>query len=121
MLVNAYTACFVQGLYACGVSGESQVGEVSAALAVLRQALDSIAGMEGSQAKTDAIRDLAEPLQELYNLATRIRAAELLRIHDTEKLSLAKLAERVGISKARADQIIRAAEKRSHLSRVLNG
>jgi 8-oxo-dGTP pyrophosphatase MutT (NUDIX family) len=91
------------------MSGELQAGEVSAALHVLRQALDGIAGMEGSQAKTDAIRDLAEPLQDLYNLATRVRAAELLRIHDTEKLSLAKLADRVGISKARADQIIRAA------------
>ena len=93
------------------MSGEPQADEVSAALGVLRQALDSVAAMEGSQAKTDAIRGLADPLQELYNLATRVRAAELLRIHDTERLSLAKLADRVGISKARADQIIRAAER----------
>ena len=36
----------------------------------------------------------------------------MFRIRDEETLSLGKLAGRVGISKARADQLIRAEEKR---------
>jgi len=68
--------------------------------------------MDGSPAKTEAIRELAEQIQELYGVASEIRKAEMLRIQDAEKLSLAKLAERVGISKARADQIIKAERKR---------
>jgi len=64
--------------------------------------------MDGSPAKTEAIRELAEQIQELYGVASEIRKAEMLRIQDAEKLSLAKLAERVGISKARADQILKA-------------
>lgn len=68
--------------------------------------------MDGSPAKTEAIRELAEEIQELNGIAAAIRKAEVLRIHDAEKLSLAKLADRVGISKARADQIMKAERKK---------
>jgi predicted DNA-binding protein (UPF0251 family) len=88
------------------MGGNGQHGETTAAFAVLRRTLDGIAAMEPSPEKTRAIRDLAEELQELYGIATAIRKAEVLRIQEAEKLTLAQLASRVGISKARADQII---------------
>jgi hypothetical protein len=78
------------------------------ALATLAQALGRIAAMPGSRAKTAAIRQLADELQRLAARAAEIRKGEMLRIRDEEQLSLAKLADRVGISKARADQIVRA-------------
>jgi hypothetical protein len=89
----------------------------ASALAVLRQILDDIAAMEPSPAKTAAIRELAEALQELYGTATAIRKAEVLRIQEAEKLTLAQLAGRVGISKARADQIVKAEERRQKEAR----
>ena len=93
------------------MGGDVQASAAAAALAVLRQALDDIAAMEPSPAKTAAIRELAEMLQELYGTAAAIRKAEVLRIQEAEKLSLAQLAGRVGISKARADQILKAARQ----------
>jgi hypothetical protein len=82
--------------------------EAADALDVLHKTLDGITAMDGSAAKTEAIRDFAESVQELYFRAASVRKGEMLRIREEEKLSLAKLADRVGISKARADQIIRA-------------
>lgn len=90
------------------MGGNGQASAVPGALAILRHVLDDIAAMEPSPAKTVAIRELAEELQELYGIATAIRKAEVLRIQDAEKLTLAQLADRVGISKARADQILKA-------------
>jgi predicted DNA-binding protein (UPF0251 family) len=81
------------------------------ALAVLRKKLDGIDAMDGSPSKTAAIRELAEAIQEIYNRAAEIRKGEMFRIRDAEQLSLAKLADRVGISKARADQLINAEKK----------
>jgi predicted DNA-binding protein (UPF0251 family) len=86
----------------------SQASEEAGALAALSRALDHISAMPGSAAKTAAIRQLTEEIQKLYSRAAEIRRAEMLRIRDEEQLSLAKLADRVGISKARADQIIKA-------------
>jgi predicted DNA-binding protein (UPF0251 family) len=82
------------------------------ALDVLRAGLDRIAGMEDSPEKTDAIRDLAGPLTELAARATAMRRAEVLRLRRQEMFSLGKTAERVGISKARADQIERDERKK---------
>jgi predicted DNA-binding protein (UPF0251 family) len=94
------------------MGGNGQASAVPGALAILRRTLDDIAAMEPSPAKTVAIRELAEELQELYGTATAIRKAEVLRIQEAEKLTLAQLAGRVGISKARADQILKAQERR---------
>ncbi len=89
----------------------TQDRDVSAALDVLSRKLDRIDAMPGGDAKTAAIRDLAEEIQKLYNRAAGIRKGEMFRIREEEKLSLGKLANRVGISKARADQLVRAREK----------
>jgi hypothetical protein len=93
------------------VDSGSIADEAVSALAVLRKALDSIDAMDGSAEKTRAIRELAEAIQELYNRAAEIRKSEMFRIQEREQLSLAKLADRVGISKARADQLIKADER----------
>ena len=85
--------------------------EAADALDVLHKTLDGIAAMDGSDAKAEAIRDFAEAVQELYFRAAEVRKGEMFRIRDEETLSLAKLADRVGISKARADQLIKAAAR----------
>ena len=81
-------------------------------MAELRQVLGEIEAMDGSPAKTEAIRELAEEIQGLYGVAAEIRKAEMLRIREEEGLSLAKLADRVGISKARAEQIVNAERRK---------
>lgn len=85
---------------------------MDAALADLRQVLGEIEAMDGTPAKTEAIRDLAEGIQDLYGAAAEVRKSEMLRIYESEKLSLAKLADRVGISKARAEQVMKAERRK---------
>jgi len=82
--------------------------EVDAAVAAADVALDAIRRLTSSQDKLEAAGKLVEALRARSDEAARIRHAEAVRIYDEEKLSLAKLADRVGVSKARADQIIRA-------------
>ena len=82
--------------------------DVQAAIGVLSRRLDEIEAMPGGHAKTRAIRDLADEVGRLWNRAAKIRKGEMFRIRDEEQLSLAGLAERVGISKARAGQLIEA-------------
>jgi predicted DNA-binding protein (UPF0251 family) len=81
-------------------------------LAALSRALDRIDAMPGSPAKTAAIRDAAVGLEKLGGRAAKMREAEVLRIRDEEQLTLAPLADRVGMSKARAGQIVKAEERR---------
>jgi hypothetical protein len=87
----------------------NQDSDEDAAFAVLEQALDRAEAMPGSPAKTAAIRRLAEKIGDLDTRVTDIRRYEVLRIRDEEQLALAPLAERVGISKARAGQIVKEA------------
>lgn len=87
----------------------SQDSGAAAELAALSRALDRIAAMPGSPAKTAAIREAAEELAALAARAAGMRRAEVLRIRDEEQLALAPLAERLGISKARAGQIVKEA------------
>lgn len=54
--------------------------------------------------------DLVNRLQAIYGEAGELRAQMVARIWEIEALSLAGLAKRVGISKTRADQLIRAAK-----------
>lgn len=82
------------------------------AFATLRQALDDAADMPPSVAKTAAIRYLAEEVQDIYGTATALRKAELLHQHEADpKLSFAELGSLVGLTKARAAQILTAAER----------
>jgi 8-oxo-dGTP pyrophosphatase MutT (NUDIX family) len=89
----------------------------AAAFATLRQALDDAADMPPSAAKTAAIRYLAEEVQDIYGTATALRKAELLHLHETDsKLSFAELGSLVGLTKARAAQILNAAQKEAAAS-----
>jgi predicted DNA-binding protein (UPF0251 family) len=88
------------------VNQDSGAGEE---LNALSRALDRIEAMPGSHAKTAAIRDAAVGLEKLSGRAAEIRRAEVLRLRDKEQLALAPLAERVGMSKARAGQIVKEA------------
>lgn len=54
--------------------------------------------------------ELAALLQDLAKSAANLRAGTALRVAESEGLSLAALAGRIGTSKARADQLIRAAK-----------
>lgn len=90
----------------------SQDSGAAGELAALSRALDRIAAMPGSPAKTAAIREVAEELDKLSARTAEIRRAEVLRIRDEEQLALAPLAKRVGMSKARAGQIVKAEELR---------
>ena len=86
-------------------------------LAALSRALDRIAAMPGSPAKTAAIREAAVGLDQLDARAAKMREAEVIRIRDEEQLTLAPLAELVGMSKARAGQIVKAEERRQEEAR----
>ena len=87
----------------------SQDSDEDAAFSALSRILDRAGAMPGSPAKTAAIRRLAERIGEFDIRATEMRRAEVLRIRDEEQLALAPLADRVGISKARAGQIVKEA------------
>lgn len=90
------------------VAGE----EVGAAIAAADAALAAIRRATDPQAKLESAGRLLDALRSRSDEAARIRHAEALRIYEEESLSLAQLANRVGISKARADQIVKAEERR---------
>ncbi len=87
---------------------------VTTALANLRrayeQAADVISAMPGQRA-FEAATGLADVLRELAELAAELRAQTAARIAEEEKLSLAVLATRIGVSKARAAQLVQSAQK----------
>ena len=84
------------------------VEEIDAAIAAADVALSAIRLIGNSQQKLEAAGRLVEALRSRSDDAARIRHAEAVQIYETESLSLAQLANRVGVSKARADQIIKA-------------
>ncbi|NUW33845.1 hypothetical protein HTZ77_20760 [Nonomuraea sp. SMC257] len=55
---------------------------------------------------------LADDLRKMADDAALTRARVAAQIHDAEALSLAALATKLGISKARADQLLKAARNR---------
>jgi hypothetical protein len=53
--------------------------------------------------------ELANLLRGLADAGAELRAQAVVRIWEAEQLSLSTLAQRIGVSKARADQLIKAA------------
>lgn len=80
--------------------------------AALSRALDRLEGARPSPARTAAIREAAVELEKLSGRAGKIREAEVIRIRNERKLALKPLADLTGISKARAGQIVKAAQRR---------
>jgi hypothetical protein len=91
--------------------GDPGCEEVDAAITAADAALSAIRRIAGSQEKLEATGKLRDGLRSRSDEAARIGHAEAIRIYEAESLSLAQLARRTGISKARADQIIRQAER----------
>src|SRR4051812_38607066 len=83
--------------------------------AAMRQAYDDAAQIIDSipdpQQAFDHATQLREEIDDLVGRAAELRALMVKRIWENEQLSLAGLANRIGVSKSRADQLIQTALK----------
>jgi hypothetical protein len=98
--------------------------DVRAALSQLRADYEGIARLLaqlGNQEGIQLATECAETLRQMSDDISRIRNRIITDIWESEKLSLANLAERVGISKTRADQIIRTAKAAKNDKETGNG
>jgi hypothetical protein len=87
---------------------------VLSALADLERAFDAAlmaidADTDHNQAYTGAT-ELVETMRRLFEKSGNQRALSAARIFEQEELSLASLADRIGVSKARAAQLIKTAK-----------
>jgi hypothetical protein len=73
------------------------------------QAAALIESMPDPQHAFERATDLREATDELVGQAAELRARMAGRVWDAEKMSLASLADRIGVSKSRADQFLRIA------------
>ena len=88
---------------------DDRAGEkVDNAVDAAQSALSAVRAMPGSQARTDAAGKLARELRTISQEATAILREEAWRIHDEERLSLAPLAKRLGVSRTRAHEFLRS-------------
>jgi ubiquinone biosynthesis protein UbiJ len=72
------------------------------------QAVAVIHGDSQAQHAFESATALADTLRQLAENAASLRARTAARIATEEKLSLSVLAARIGVSKARADQLIKS-------------
>jgi hypothetical protein len=77
----------------------------------LERAMEDIRRLAAADERWQEATRLGELLQRVLEDAGKLRAAMALRILQDEGLSLGRLGKRLGISKARADQLIRQARK----------
>jgi hypothetical protein len=75
-----------------------------------RRAAAMIHGDSQAQHAFESATALADTLRQLAENAANLRARTAARIATEEKLSLSVLANRIGVSKARADQLIKSAK-----------
>jgi hypothetical protein len=87
--------------------------KVAAALDELARACERAASVIESVPDADRAFEgatrLAETLRDAADSAAELRARTAARIWETESISLAQLAKRIGVSKARAAQLVRSA------------
>jgi transcriptional regulator with XRE-family HTH domain len=84
-------------------SVESLAGAYQDAVAAIESTPDLLGAF-------DMATTLATTMRGNADAANRLRARTAAKLRDAEGLSLAQLAQRIGISKARADQLVRAAD-----------
>lgn len=72
-------------------------------------AVEAIRQMADPHAAVNAAGRLAAVIREAGSLAAQARAESVRRFQEAEGMSLAELARRLGVSKARANQLVRAA------------
>lgn len=91
-------------------SKSPELEKALAAVARVRQlAVDTVAEADTSQQALQMATELITALRNASDEVGVLRAQNAVRIKDEEKLSLAALADRMGVSKARADQIVKIA------------
>lgn len=107
--------------YPSVMADEAQVrltAEVHASLDALTraylEAVDALDAIAEPEQRFAAATRVAARLQELTETAATYRARTAHRIRVTESLSYSKLGIRLGISKARAEQLARAGERADH-------
>ncbi|MEU7003491.1 hypothetical protein [Nonomuraea sp. NPDC046570] len=87
---------------------------VVAALADLEHAFDTAVTAINAEADPnrayDGATDLVETLRRIFEASADLRARSAARIFEQERMSLAGLADRIGVSKARAAQLIKTAK-----------
>lgn len=87
------------------------LAEARESLTSARRAAETAIGRAESQEVAFAVAsELATAYREVADEMTGYRVREAARLRDAEGLSLAGLAKRLGISKARAEQLINAAK-----------
>ena len=72
------------------------------------QAVTVIHGDSQAQHAFESATALADTLRQLAENAASLRAQTAVRIATEEKLSLSVLATRIGVSKARAEQLVKS-------------
>jgi 8-oxo-dGTP diphosphatase len=104
----------VKGLYGHGLyAGDMTPGarsEIRAALTAVRDAIAAIRDLPTTQARIRAVGSFLEPLRGLFEDLASVRQEAGLQIYKDEGLSLAQLAARIGVSKQRAAQIVKAGQ-----------
>lgn len=73
------------------------------------EAVSAVGQIPDRQRAFEAATTLRDELDRLVGEAATVRARMAHRIWEAEELSLAQLADRIGVSKARADQLVRLA------------
>lgn len=88
---------------------DNRAGErVDDAIDAAQAALAALRAMPGSQERVDAASRLARELRTLSTEATSVLREEAWRIKDEEKLQLAPLARKLGVSRTRAYEFLQA-------------
>lgn len=97
---------------------EDSTQAVATALADIDRAVKAAAAaIEDDRDLTRAFRlatDLTEALRERTNDAANLRVLAATRTFEAERMSLSSLADRIGVSKARAAQLINSSRRADH-------
>ncbi len=78
---------------------------------VIAAALADLARLAGAEERYRAATRLVDQLADAISAAGKVRAQALVALRDEQHLSLAQLGERLGLSKARAADIVRDATR----------
>jgi hypothetical protein len=74
------------------------------------RATAAVLALADPQTRYDSASEVRELLRKMHDAFADIRTDAAAAIWESEKLSLAGLAQRIGVSKSRADEIVRAAK-----------
>src|ERR1022692_2912277 len=102
------------------VAGDMAARSQEAALKAIRQACEQgvlvVSALADPLEAFSAATSLAETMRQLAQPVADLRADSAARLQKAEGLSIAQLGRRVGLSKARAAQLLRIAAERSETS-----